>query len=158
GGLARPEAGACRGTDRLPSHRTNHYPSRPNPVWPGDRSRHLLDLAPRSAPDRLPWYPDHGTREPYHSEYQTDLDWERLLSGTFATHDWILHLGMLAFNLLRVIEQETLAFYRPSITPTPSPSPPSHRGPAYHWMRGEVRHPREDDDHALCRDAPLGHH
>ncbi len=58
----------------------------------------------------MPWYPDHGTMEQYHSEYKTDLDLERLPSGKFATNRLIMDLGLLAFNVLRVIGQATLAF------------------------------------------------
>ncbi len=57
----------------------------------------------------LPWYPDHGTMEQYHSEYKTDLDLERLPSGKFATNRLILQMALLVFNVLRVIGQATLA-------------------------------------------------
>jgi hypothetical protein len=60
--------------------------------------------------DILPWYPDHGTMEQYHSEFKTDLDLERLPSGKFATNRLIMDLALLAFNVLRVIGQATLAF------------------------------------------------
>ena len=56
----------------------------------------------------LPWYPDHGTMEQYHSEYKTDLDLERLPSGKFATNQLILQLACLVFNVLRIIGQATL--------------------------------------------------
>ena len=58
----------------------------------------------------LPWYPDHGTMEQYHSEYKTDMDLERLPSGKFATNRLIMAMGLLMFNVLRVIGQATLAF------------------------------------------------
>lgn len=57
----------------------------------------------------LPWYPDHGTMEQYHSEYKTDLDLERLPSGKFATNRLILQMALLVFNVLRVIGLTTLA-------------------------------------------------
>lgn len=60
------------------------------------------------ASELLPWYPDHGTMEQYHSEYKSDLDLERLPSGKFATNALIMQLAMLAFNVLRVIGQATL--------------------------------------------------
>lgn len=56
----------------------------------------------------LPWYPDHGTMEQYHSEYKTDMDLERLPSGKFATNQLVLHLALLTFNILRVMGQATL--------------------------------------------------
>lgn len=34
-----------------------------------------------SPDDVLPWNPDHGTMEQYHSEVKTDVDLERLPSG-----------------------------------------------------------------------------
>ncbi|MEI3612489.1 aldehyde dehydrogenase family protein [Pseudogracilibacillus sp. SO30301A] len=51
---------------------------------------------------------DHGTMEQFHSEIKTELDLERLPSGKFATNDLVLHLGLVAYNLLRIIGQESL--------------------------------------------------
>lgn len=53
-------------------------------------------------------YHEHGTMEQFHSEIKTDLDLERLPSGKFATNGLVLHLGILAYNLLRIIGQESL--------------------------------------------------
>ena len=53
-------------------------------------------------------YADHGTSEQFHSEFKTDMDFERLPSGKFKTNSLIVALGMLTFNLLRAIGQETL--------------------------------------------------
>jgi hypothetical protein len=50
-------------------------------------------------------YAKHGTHEQFHSEIKTDLDLERLPSGKFDCNDLILHLGMLAYNCLRLIGQ-----------------------------------------------------
>ena len=62
-----------------------------------------------AAPDDvLPWYPDHGTMEQYHSEVKTDMDLERLPSGKFATNQLVLQLACLTYNLLRVIGQATI--------------------------------------------------
>ncbi len=58
--------------------------------------------------DILPWYPDHGTMEQYHSEYKTDMNLERLPSGKFATNQLILQIALLVFNLLRIMGQATL--------------------------------------------------
>ncbi|OUM84144.1 MAG: transposase [Bacillus thermozeamaize] len=60
-----------------------------------------------------PWriielYREHGTSEQFHSEIKTDLGLERLPAGKFATNDLVLHAGMLAYNLLRIIGQESL--------------------------------------------------
>ncbi|NLI94013.1 MAG: IS1380 family transposase [Peptococcaceae bacterium] len=53
-------------------------------------------------------YRDHATCEQFHSELKTDLDLERFPSGKFATNELILHLGVLTYNLLRIIGQESL--------------------------------------------------
>lgn len=53
-------------------------------------------------------YQDHGTSEQFHSEIKSDLDLERLPSGKFETNNWVLHLGMLAYNILRIMGQESL--------------------------------------------------
>ncbi len=50
-------------------------------------------------------YEKHGTHEQFHSEIKTDLDLERLPSGKFDCNDLILHLGMFAYNCLRLIGQ-----------------------------------------------------
>jgi len=60
-----------------------------------------------------PWrvielYRDHGTSEQFHSEIKTDLDLERLPAGKFATNNLVLHAGVFAYNLLRIIGQESL--------------------------------------------------
>jgi hypothetical protein len=53
-------------------------------------------------------YQRHGTHEQFHSEIKTDLDLERLPSGKFDCNDLILHLGMLAYNCLRLLGQRGL--------------------------------------------------
>jgi len=53
-------------------------------------------------------YHAHGTSEQFHSELKSDLDLERLPSGKFQTNGLVLLLGMMAYNLLRVIGQESL--------------------------------------------------
>jgi len=53
-------------------------------------------------------YADHGTSEQFHSEFKTDMDMERLPSGKFSTNSLVMVLGMLAFNLLRIIGQQGL--------------------------------------------------
>jgi hypothetical protein len=53
-------------------------------------------------------YAYHWTHEQFHSEIKTDLDMERLPSGKFDTNDVMLHLGMLAYNCLRLIGQRGL--------------------------------------------------
>ena len=43
----------------------------------------------------------------FHSELKTDLDLERLPSGKFDTNSLVLHFGVVAYNLLRMIGQST---------------------------------------------------
>ena len=53
-------------------------------------------------------YRAHGTSEQFHSELKTDLDLERLPSGKFQTNQLVLLLGMMSYNLLKLIGQESL--------------------------------------------------
>jgi hypothetical protein len=53
-------------------------------------------------------YHDHGTSEQFHSEIKSDMDLERLPSGSFATNAVILLLGLFAYNALRICGQESL--------------------------------------------------
>jgi hypothetical protein len=61
-----------------------------------------LTEAPEKVIER---YRDHGTHEQFHSEIKTDLDLERLPSGKFDTNDAVLHIGVFAYNCLRLIGQ-----------------------------------------------------
>ena len=58
-------------------------------------------------------YHAHGKCEQYHSELKTDMDVERLPSGKFATNALILELAMIAYNILRMIGQESLKHKQP---------------------------------------------
>jgi Transposase DDE domain group 1 len=53
-------------------------------------------------------YHAHGTMEQFHSEIKTDLDVERLPSGKFDTNNLVLHFAIVAYNLLRLLGQESL--------------------------------------------------
>lgn len=53
-------------------------------------------------------YHDHGQSEQYHSELKTDMDLERLPSGKFHTNQLVLELAMIAYNILRLIGQQSL--------------------------------------------------
>lgn len=50
-------------------------------------------------------YHSHGTSEQFHSEEKTDMNLERLPSGYFATNHLVLILGLLVYNILRIIGQ-----------------------------------------------------
>ncbi len=65
-----------------------------------------LDLP---AAEVIALYKHHGTHEQFHSEIKTDLDLERLPSGTFDTNDVILHLASFAYNALRLLGQRGLS-------------------------------------------------
>lgn len=53
-------------------------------------------------------YHGHGECEQFHSEIKTDMDLERLPSGKFATNALVLELGLIAYNILRMIGQGTI--------------------------------------------------
>lgn len=56
-------------------------------------------------------YHAHGESEQYHSEIKTDMDVERLPSGKFESNKLVLELTMIAYNILRIIGQESLEIY-----------------------------------------------
>jgi len=61
-------------------------------------------------------YHAHGECEQYHSEIKTDMDVERLPSGKFETNELVLELTILAYNILRMIGQESLrSKHRPKV-------------------------------------------
>lgn len=53
-------------------------------------------------------YHAHGESEQYHSEIKMDMDVERLPSGKFESNKLVLELTMIAYNILRIIGQESL--------------------------------------------------
>ena len=57
----------------------------------------------------------HGECKQYHSELKTDIDVKRFSSGKFATNALVLELDMIAFNLLRMMAQESL-WHKPART------------------------------------------
>ncbi len=61
-------------------------------------------------PDRevIGLYHAHGESEQYHSEFKIDMDVEQLPSGKFATNCLVMELAMMAYNILRMIGQESL--------------------------------------------------
>jgi len=61
-----------------------------------------------SAKEVIELYHDHGTSEQFHSELKSDMDLERFPSGKFSTNSLILHLGLLTYNMLRIIGQLSL--------------------------------------------------
>ena len=63
-----------------------------------------------SLPDEtvIDLYHAHGESEQYHSEIKTDMDVGRLPSGKFESNKLVLELTMIAYNILRIIGQESL--------------------------------------------------
>lgn len=58
-------------------------------------------------------YHAHGECEQYHSEIKTDMDVERLPSGKFNTNELVIELTIIAYNILRMIGQESLGRRQP---------------------------------------------
>jgi len=54
-------------------------------------------------------YHAHGTSEQFHAEFKSDLGLERMPSGKFAANAMLFQLGLLAYNVLRLIGQNGLA-------------------------------------------------
>ena len=65
----------------------------------------LAGLSPREV---INLYHDHGTSEQFHSEIKSDLGLERFPSCHFGSNSLILHLSLLAYNILRIIGQISL--------------------------------------------------
>ena len=51
-------------------------------------------------------YRDRGTSEQYHAEFKTEMDMERLPSGKFRVNSTFLRLGMLVYNMLKVLGRD----------------------------------------------------
>ena len=58
--------------------------------------------------DIIELYHAHGECEQYHGEIKTDMDVERLPSGKFETNELVLELAILAYNILRMMGQDSL--------------------------------------------------
>jgi hypothetical protein len=76
------------------------------PVHEVDVYWNSLNLCPDIVEEQ---YHKHGTSEQYHSEFKSDLDMERLPSGKFSSNYGIMLLGMISFNLLRIMGKQLLA-------------------------------------------------
>ena len=61
-----------------------------------------LDFAPETI---IALYCKRGLYEQFHSEFKSDMELERLPSGNFSTNTRIMFLGLLAYNILRLIDQ-----------------------------------------------------
>jgi hypothetical protein len=56
--------------------------------------------------DILKIYRDRGTSEQYHAEFKTEMDMERLPSGKFIVNNAFLLLGVLVYNMLKVVGRD----------------------------------------------------
>ena len=63
---------------------------------------------PDSDADIIKLYHNHAICEQFHSEIKTDMDIEQMPSGKFDTNALILKLGMIAYNVLRIIGTEAM--------------------------------------------------
>jgi hypothetical protein len=63
----------------------------------GDSDQTIIDL-----------YHNHAVCEQFHSEIKTDMGVERLPSGKFDTNELVLELTVIAYNVLRLLGQETV--------------------------------------------------
>lgn len=63
---------------------------------------------PLSDQEIIDLYHAHGESEQYHSEIKTDMDVERLPSGKFESNKLVLELTIIAYNILRIVGQESL--------------------------------------------------
>lgn len=54
----------------------------------------------------LELYRVRGTSEQFHSEFKTEMDMERLPSGKFKVNSLFMLMGMLTYNMLKVIAQD----------------------------------------------------
>jgi hypothetical protein len=70
----------------------------------------IKDLTSLTEPEKvvIELYHDHGQNEQYHSELKSDMDVERLPSVKFQTNQLVLKLAMIAYNILRLIGQQSL--------------------------------------------------
>jgi hypothetical protein len=60
-----------------------------------------------SEEDILKIYRDRGTNEQYHAELKTEMNMEWLPSGKFVVNSAFLLLGMLVYNMLKVVGRDT---------------------------------------------------
>jgi len=67
-----------------------------------------VTIAGLSPQEVINLYHDHGTSEQFHSEIKSDLGLERFPSCHFDSNSLILHLALLAYNILRIIGQISL--------------------------------------------------
>jgi len=67
-----------------------------------------LDHGQASNAEIIGLYRAHATSEQFHSELKTDMDIERFPSGRFKTNAALLLVGIYAYNILRIMGQESV--------------------------------------------------
>lgn len=95
-----------------------HHPDRTNVIFPVVVQCTLIQVFGSKHPQKyvphLYQSPEaratsaHGKCEQFHSEIKTDMCVERLPSGKFDTNELVLELTMIAYNVLRMLGQETV--------------------------------------------------
>lgn len=58
--------------------------------------------------EALQQYREHATSEQFHAELKTDMDLERFSSKNFSTNAALFLIGIFAYNILRIMGQESL--------------------------------------------------
>lgn len=83
-------------------------------LFPADVEVNMWDVNVDYADcDVISLYHAHGESEQFHSEIKTDMDLERFPSGKFDTNELVLELAMLAYNILRMIGDESIGQNHP---------------------------------------------
>lgn len=78
-------------------------------LFPADIEVNMWDVNVEfSDHDIIALYHAHGESEQFHSEVKTDMDLERFPSGKFNTNELVLELAMYAYNILRMIGDESI--------------------------------------------------
>lgn len=78
-------------------------------LFPADIEVNMWDVNVEfSDHDIITLYHAHGESEQFHSEVKTDMDLERFPSGKFNTNELVLELAMYAYNILRMIGDESI--------------------------------------------------
>lgn len=78
-------------------------------LFPADIEVNMWDVNVEfSDHDIITLYHAHGESEQFHSEVKTDMDLERFPSGKFDTNELVLELAMYAYNILRMIGDESI--------------------------------------------------
>ncbi len=91
------------------SHITEAWDNKGEYLFPTDVEVNMWDVnVDFSDRDVIALYHAHGKSEQFHSEIKTDMNLERFPSGKFSTNELVLELAMPAYNILRMISDESI--------------------------------------------------